>query len=462
MLEQVHRDRQAPAQPSQVAPLRISTALKGLAERVPTSQRVVWLLFLASLTAGVISGAQLYYRLTYLWGMLLLISWLMAFISLRGVRVQRSTRTLRSQVGQIFEEHFEVHNPGRLPRLWIEVRDESTLPGSRGSHVITLIGGRESRTYLARTRLVERGVFPLGSTILASGDLFGMFPVSRTIASQETLMVYPMIVDVQGFPNPPGLLPGGEALRRRTPQITSNAAGVREYEQGDPTNRIHWASTARRNRLMVKEFELDPLAEVWIFIDAARNVHSAKPFSQPEFDPQDIWRKKFKYSLPPSTLEYSVTIAASLARYYLQRSRAVGLASAGSSMRVLPADRGGRQLGKILDALALQRADGMLPLGSLVEIEARHLPRGSTVIMITPSSAEAVYQSADILMRRGLRPVMVLLDSSSFGGHFNNRYLVASLQSLGIPVSLVAEGDDLTLALSSATAMPFPGGASWR
>jgi len=419
-----------------------------------SAQRVVLFLLAISLIAGAMTGSQLYYRLSYLWGLLLLVSWLTSVFALRGVRVKRTARALRSQVGQIFEERFEITNTGWFPRLWIEVRDQSPLPGSRGSHVLTLVGGRESRTYLARTRLLERGVFPLGPTELVSGDLFGLFPVNRIFSSEDSLLVYPMMVDVQSFPNPPGLLPGGEALRRRTMQITSNAAGVREYEPGDPMNRIHWVSTARRDRLMVKEFELDPLAEVWLFVDANKAAQVVQPQPAPEYDPQDIWRRRFKFQLPASTLEYTVSITASLARYYLQRGRAVGLVSAGQSVRVLPSDRGGRQLGKILEGLALLQAEGNLPIQGLVEAQARHLPRGSTVVLITPSTSEAVFKTADILLRRGMRPVSVLVEAVSFGGHFGVDHLEASLEALGIPVCKVSNGDDLGNSLSTAISRP--------
>ncbi len=421
---------------------------------ISASARIVLILLAVSLIAGAITGASLYFRLSYLWGGLLLVSFVMSRLSLRGVRVKRTARSLRSQVGQIFEERFELQNPGRWLRLWIEVRDLSTLPGSRGSHVLTLVGGRESRTYLSRTRLVERGIFPLGPTELVSGDLFGIFPARRSNPVQDSILVYPVMVDVQSFPNPPGLLPGGEALRRRTPQITSNAAGVREYSHGDPLNRIHWVSTARRDRLMVKEFELDPLAEVWIFLDAARTVQASRPYQRPEFDPRDFWRKKFVLQLPPSTLEYGVTIAASLARYYLQHGRSVGLVSAGASLQVLPSDRGGRQLGKILEALALVQAEGSLPLQGLVEAQARHLPRGSTVVLITPSASDAIYQVSDLLVRRGLRPVVVLLDAATFGGYFSSEVVENQLKALRVPCCRVLEGADLSVALSSTVSQP--------
>lgn len=424
---------------------------------IPSSRLVVLALLVISLglaianPSGNLVFSQLFFRLSYLFGGILLVSWGMSLLALRGVQARRTARTLRSQVGQVFEERYEVLNTSRLPHLWIEVRDESPLPGSFGSHVLTTIGGREMRTYLARTRLVQRGVYPLGPTILASGDLFGLFPVSRRVPNRDSILVYPMMVEVRSFPNPPGLLPGGEALRRRTMQITSNAAGVREYEPGDPINRIHWISTARRNRLMVKEFELDPLAEVWIFVDAAKSAQVERPQAPvQEFDVQDIWRRKFKFTLPGSTLEYSVTIAASLARYYIQRGRAVGLVYASQSLHILPSDRGGRQLGKILESLALVQADGNIPLHGVVEAQARHLPRGSTVVMITPSSSESVYQTADLLTRRGLRPVTALLDGTSFGGPSSPERVAANLRVLRIPYCIVKEGDNLSDVLSSA------------
>lgn len=414
-------------------------------------QRVVLLLLVVSLIAGVITGSTFYYRLSYLWILLFVGSWAMSRLALRGLQFDRTARALRSQVGQIFEERFEVFNNSRLPRLWLEIRDESTLAGSRASQVISMIGRRESRSYLVRTRLLERGVFPLGKTVIASGDLFGLFPVSRSYPAQESLLVYPMIFDVQAFPSPIGWLSGGEALRRRTHQITANASGVREYAPGDPLNRIHWLSTARRNRLIVKEFELDPMAEVWLFLDACRYVHSALPYEPKPLEEREMWRPSLKIPLPPSSEEYSISVAASLARYYLQRGRVVGLVSAGKDFRVIPAERGGRQMGKILEALALLRTEGRLPIEGLVEAEVRNLPRGSTVVLITPATDKSVLVSVELLSRRGMRPVVVLMDANSFGGSDGSDTLAIDLGLLNIPVCRVANGDDLSVTLSEAS-----------
>lgn len=417
-----------------------------------SAQRLVLLLFVGSFLAGLVSGSTVYYRIAYLWVFLYLSSWGMSRLALKGVEFRRTARSLRSQVGQIFEERYEVSNKSRLPRLWMEVQDGSKLPGSRGSQVLSMIGGYESRSYLVRTRLLERGVFPLGPTRIASGDVFGLFQVSANFPAEDSLLVYPMMVDVEAFPSPIGWLSGGEALRRRTHQITANAAGVRDYVTGDPLNRIHWVSTARRNRLIVKEFELDPLAEVWIFIDASRFVHFSLPYKPYLHDERDMWRPSMKIPLPPSTEEYSVSIAASLARFYLQRGRSVGLVSAGLTFQVLAAEKGGRQMGKILESLALLRAQGKLPIQGLIEAEVKNLPRGSTVIVITPAVEESVLVTIELLGRRGMRPIVVLLNAATFGGSQGTERLVKNLSYLGVAVVQVSNGEDLGVALSSTDA----------
>lgn len=416
------------------------------------SLRVVLILLALTLLALSLTGLTVYARLSYLWGFLLVVSWVWSRLSLRGVTLERTTRTLRAHVGQVFEERVTVKHEGRLPRLWVQIRDRSDLPGSRGSRVLTMIGPGEHRTYRARTRLVERGVFSLGPTDIVSGDLFGLFPVSRTIPSQASLLVYPMMVAIDSFPSPSGLLPGGEALRLRTHQVTPNASGVREYVPGDPLNRIHWLSSARRDRLIVKEFELDPLADVWIFLDAEGQVQAQEPYSPPDQAVEAIWSPWQEVTLLPSTEEYGVSIVASLARHFLRRDRAVGLVSypqtAQRTPDVLPPDRGGRQLGKILEVLAPLHAGGDLPISALLTAHAQHIPRGSTVIVVTPSTDHDVALAADLLAQRGLRPVVVLLDVATFGGPARTEDLADAVTTAGVPVCRVRNGDDLTAALS--------------
>jgi uncharacterized protein (DUF58 family) len=416
-----------------------------------TGQKVVLALLALSVLAGLATGGKLYYRLSIFWIVLFFGAWFWSIISLRGLKFSRSTRTLRAQVGQIFEEKFEIYNLNRIPRVWLEIRDQSPLPGADGSRVITALRGKQDRTYMARVRLIRRGVFPLGPTLIESGDVFGLFQSKRSIEEKDSLLVYPMMVDVRGFPNPPGLLPGGEALRRRTHQITPNASGVREYTAGDPLNRIHWLSTARRGRLIVKEFELDPLADVWIFLDQEEKIQAALPEGDADYAGKDLWGRTGKVQLPPSTEEYGVCVAASLVRDYLQRGRSVGFVCAGQHQTLISPDRGGRQLGKILEALALTRAEGNMPLRTLIETQVKHMVRGSTVVLITPTTSKDIALIIDFLIQRGLKPIAVLLDTASFGGEQADAPLIENIQVMGVPHRVIKYDLDISAALSETT-----------
>jgi uncharacterized protein (DUF58 family) len=392
------------------------------------------------------------FKLILLFTLMLLIAYLWTLFSIRSLTIERATRVLRQQVGQVFEERFVIDNPSRLGILWLEVIDESPIPGKQGSRVLSNIGPRQERTYVTRTFLTRRGAFQLGPTILRSGDPFGLFSYVKEFPETNTMLVLPMVVDVTRFPGPAGFLPGGRALRQKSLEVTPYAAGVREYAPGDPLNRIHWRSTARRDRLMVKEFEQDPLADVWIFVDAHEDVHiSQEDENTPggENDPFWIWTHKSQVTLPPSTFEYAVSAAASIANYFIHQGRAVGLASAGRSFSVLAAERGERQISKILENLAFLNSEGRLPLLGLVEAQAPHLPRGSTVVVITPSYQESVEVAVNELLRRDIRPIMVFVDPASFGGRNNIIELYSRIQAAGIPSCRVSCGDSLQGALES-------------
>src|SRR5690606_10175361 len=122
----------------------------------------------------------------------------------------------------------------------------------------------------------------------------------------------------------------------------------------DAYNRIAWSATARTGKLMVKEFELDPTADIFIVVDLEANAQAGASgiASLPNISGGEI---PLSYWLD-STEEYAVTIAASLARHFLNQNRNVGLIGSASTHISIPTDRGGRQMLKILEQLAVARA----------------------------------------------------------------------------------------------------------
>jgi uncharacterized protein (DUF58 family) len=256
-------------------------------------------------------------------------------------------------------------------------------------------------------------------------------------------------VPIPEFALPIGILPGGDALRRRTHHVTSNAAGVRDYVSGDSFGRIHWRSTARKDRLVVKEFELDPLADIWLMMDADRTVQAGE-FLTTDADAERMpWEiEERDFSIPPTTEEYAVTITASLARHFLQKERSVGFATYGQRREIIQVDRGARQMTKILETLAVVRARGTISLDQMLILEGDQLSRGTTVIVVTPSSRDAWVTASHRLVRRGLRVIAVLIDAESFGGRPGTTQIAAHLGSVRIPTYIIRLGDDLRLALS--------------
>ena len=428
-----------------------------------TGRILAIILFLGGLFGFLVGGREIFTRLFYLGLVLICISWLWTQVSLRGVSVERRARSMRASVGDIFEEHFELVNGSRLGKLWIEVANDTDMPDAFGSRLLTMVGKGQRRTYIARTWLIRRGGFRLGPTRLFSGDPFGLFRKEKVFPAENSLVVLPMIYELSSFIAPPGLLPGGQVIRRKALDITPHASGVREYVPGDPMKRIHWPTTARRGQLIVKEFEQDPQAEVWLFLDAQVTVHSEKPYQTPEVR-SDRWMfgQRPEFKLPPSTLEYAISITASLAHYFLKQRRAVGLVTASRTYTVIPAERSERQENKILETLSFIEAKSNLSISGLVAAQAGQLPQGSSAILVTPTIFPELLATVDDLQRRGLRPIVVLLMADSFDGPAGSKKLYTSLVERNVPVCSIYCDANLALELSSFSSNITSQDSAWQ
>ena len=426
--------------------------------------RRAWLFILTGiicLVLGLTTGRKMFYNVVYLSGLVLALSLAWTWASISSVRIARRTRSRRSAVGKVAEESFTVTNTGFLPKVWLEVRDHSNLPAHYVSQVMNALAPRRSRHWAVRTICRRRGQYTLGPLTLSCGDPLGLFQFTRELRATSSMVVYPAVIPIPSFVPPLGQLPGGDAVRQRTHYITTNVSGVRDYAPGDSFNRIHWRSTARRGRLIVKEFELDPTADIWIVPDMHGAVQSSLPF--PEAEPEDPWfavlrgKKRPDIDLDPATEEYIVAVTASVTQHFIHKDRAVGMAVYGQAREVLQPDRGHRQLTKILETLALIRAQGDVSMTQALLAEGERLGRGITLVLVTPSLDRGWIAAARDLMRRGVRIVAVVVDPSSFGGEGDATAAIAELQMSRIPAYLVRRGDDLAQALSRQRAFDRPG-----
>jgi len=414
------------------------------------SRILIALMILAGLAGMLAGGPPFYSRMLYLGLMLSIGAWLWTFFIARSLRVERNSDARRGSVGDVFKERFDINNRSRLPALWVEVRNATPISTS-GSRLLTNLRGRQKQTYAARMWLTRRGSFPLGPTIVTVSDPLGLFRIQKSISALKSVTVLPMIFPIESFLSPPGLLPGGQVTRRKSTDITPHASGVREYNSGDPMKRIHWPTSVRRGQLMVKEFDQDPQAEVWLFLDAQLSVQAVRPHAEmPELPVEDmLFTRRPRFTLPPSTLEYGITITASLAHYFIKQKRSVGFVTADRAYTMIPAEHNERQENKILETLAFLEGKGNLPLAALVGAQSRHLPSGSSVILVTPTIRPDLMIAVDDLQRRILHPAVILLSAASFGGRGGSDKLEAQLMERGVPVCRVECESDLAKTFSN-------------
>jgi uncharacterized protein (DUF58 family) len=201
---------------------------------------------------------------------------------------------------------------------------------------------------------------------------------------------------------------------------------------------------------MVKEFEQDPQAEIWLFLDAQKRVQTHKSFTTPEIPLENLlFSRRPKLKLPPSTLEYEISIAASLAHYFIGQKRAVGLVTEDRSYTTIPAERSERQENKILETLAYLQGKGDLSIAALAGAETQRLPQGSSAILLTPTVSPDILLVADDLLRRNLRPIVILLVAETFDGSKGTDKLARQLMERKVPVCLIYCDADLGQALST-------------
>jgi uncharacterized protein (DUF58 family) len=399
-------------------------------------------LALLSFLAAQGTGIRLFFHLFYLLLALLALSYLWAWSNLRGLRVQRETFTHRTQVGEQARERITIRNIWPTPKLWVELQDHSNLP-QHGSGFVTYLPAHDRRRWVARTPCTMRGKYTLGPATLISGDPFGIFRLERQIEGTGEVLVYPQTTPLPGFVLPSAELPGGQDVKSRTYHVTPNVATIRDYQPGDSFNRIHWRSTARTGQLMVKEFELDPTAEVYLILDMQERIQQQLVSEQ---DSRERPGQR-ELRLPESTEEYGVLAAASIARHLLEQNRTVGLVSWGQHREVIPAERESRQLFKILEALSVLRAHGAQPLAEVLAGESVRFGRNCTLVIITASLDERWVVSLQHLLYRGVRAVVIVVDPHSFGGWRDSLAIQARLAELRVPTYMFRQGQSLADAL---------------
>ncbi|HZV05365.1 MAG TPA: DUF58 domain-containing protein [Gemmataceae bacterium] len=217
--------------------------------------------------------------------------WLWFLVRLPGVRQLRSEREVwddRSVVatlwaGQTFEVRVRLINEGWLPLPHVAAEDYSPfsvdfVDGSNLAQGTVAAHQQLEMTY--RIRCGPAGLARFEGVRLQAADWQGFFYHVHFLHAVVILPILPLLTT---RPSQPAsvkrhnlLLPPG-IHRFRRPGSGSELLDLRDYLPGDPPKTIAWKVSARRDRLITKEFESEVPVRCTLFVDMSSSVRVPTP-----------------------------------------------------------------------------------------------------------------------------------------------------------------------------------------
>jgi uncharacterized protein (DUF58 family) len=313
--------------------------------------RAGWVFLLINLGVGFAAlntGNNLLYLVLALLLAFLTLSGILSESALRGIEIRR---TLPRDVFAAADNpvRIEIRNTQtKVPAFAIVVEDRCSPAGqphaadSRDWRLakdddLTVVGrvfalrvspgATESRSYALHVE--QRGELNFHSMRVSTRFPFGLFLKSRSIRAPGNALVYPEIRPLEMAE-----VNGGEESSTET-SARSRGGGtdvieLREWEDGDSLNRVHWKSSLRRDRLYVRTQQDDHQAEVEVVLRTKGNP-------------------------APEQFEEKVCWAASEVMCHLASGLRVGLVTDHDHIR---AELGAQQRSRLLSFLALVEIGG--------------------------------------------------------------------------------------------------------
>jgi uncharacterized protein (DUF58 family) len=268
-----------------------------------------------------------------------------------------------------------------------------------------------------------RGFHQIGPCVLETGDLFGLHRRFRVVAPPRFILVYPRIVPLQGYDIASRRPIGDVVMTHRLYEDPTRIAGVREYQAGDPLNRVHWKASARTGVLHSKVHEPSTLSGATLLLD----FHKGSFHKQGE----------------PFRSELAVTAAVSIAHAVYLMGQQIGLvtnardaaerirtegwdadprtrqearadaATVGEAKGVEPltvtTGRGPELFQRIRETLARAELTDKLTFAELVTQTAHRLPRDATAMAVLADVSAETAIALGNLKRRGLAVACILV-----------------------------------------------------
>lgn len=118
----------------------------------------------------------------------------------------------------------------------------------------------------------ERGTFVFRDTFFESVGMMGLAARRATLKTRQPVTVYPNVLALRKFDllKQRGHLREIGVRRSRLKSLGTEFESLREYVLGDDYRRIDWKATARRSKLVVREYEAERNQSVILMLDYGR------------------------------------------------------------------------------------------------------------------------------------------------------------------------------------------------
>jgi uncharacterized protein (DUF58 family) len=169
------------------------------------------------------------------------------------VRVSRTVEPARVARFDECLATIRVENASR--RLPVTLSGTDQIDGAPVVFDFPRLRAGESATTTVRIPTDRRGLIAFGPLTLDRRSFADLMRVRRPHGKAASVLVEPRLLDMIGLP--PGLRRSHAGTDERIAHGGTDLVGLREYVPGDDLRRLHWATSARRGQLMVRE-DADP------------------------------------------------------------------------------------------------------------------------------------------------------------------------------------------------------------
>ena len=346
-----------------------------------------------------LSSTPLLYFPAYLMVTALVLEYILAYLSFRGLRRLEVGRAVPAfaQEDDILEVKLVVRNPGRALHQFAMVdyffAEESAYEERKV--MVKTLEKNATETFTYEAQCYNRGVFEVGPIELRREFPLRLFRNRMTRELRSGIRVHPHLYPAPIWRLAMGVEQEQAGLGSIDKKGWSNEfLGIREYQPGDPRRLIHWRSSAKCGVLMVRELEMAADLDLTAVIDEDSAAVSGRA--------------------KENTFEYMVKIVGSICREQLADLRSLRLITLGGGYRELVLGRGLDQLPLALDFLTEVQPHGHIPLPQSLDFLEQQLNGATTLILPVQNPSPRLVDLLLRLRERGIESRVILFDRASF------------------------------------------------